>query len=154
LNQSALHFGELVDKMGDLPGMTMPTANRFANFINTELRGKGEANNFIVNAHALADELSGLFKGAGISDTEIRAWESRLSPNMSDEQQRGMAKTLAGIYRDSMDALEQKRQTGLGATLAAKLPPVLGDKATEALGKIDKFIGGQKKEKTEAPAAA
>ncbi len=144
LNQSALHFGDLTDKMSELPGSQVPLANKAVNTFNTQVLGKGAANNFEVNGHALADELAGLFKGAGISDTEIRAWESRLSPNMSEEQQRGMAKTLHGLYTDAMRALEEKRQSSLGPTLAAKHPPVLGQEATKALGRVEKFIGGQK----------
>ncbi len=152
LNQSALHFGELTDKMGELPGMQVPLANKAVNTFNTQVLGKGAQNNFEVNGHALADELAGLFKGAGISDTEIRAWESRLSPNMSEEQQRGMAKTLKGLYTDAMHALEEKRQSALGPILAAKHPAVLGQEAAKSLDKIDKFIGGQKPDAA-APAA-
>jgi hypothetical protein len=154
LNQSALHFGELVDKMQDLPGTQIPGVNRVANAVNTQLRGKDAENNFIVNGHALADELAGLFKGAGISDSEIRAWESKLSPNMSAEQQRGMAKTLLGLYRDSMAALEEKRQAALGPTLAARHAPILSAKADTALTHVEKFVGGQKPSaQTTAPTA-
>ncbi len=143
-NQSALHFAELfTDKADKLPGTQVPAFNAVANAVNTSLLGKDAAPNFEVNAHALADELSGLFKGAGISDTEIRAWESRISPNMSDQQQRGMARTLLGLYRDSVTALEKKRQDALGEKLAAKRGPVLGKEAEDALLRVEKFGGGQ-----------
>ncbi len=143
-NQSALHFAELFgDKADKLPGTSVPAFNAVANAVNTNLLGKDAAPNFEVNAHALADELAGLFKGAGISDTEIRAWESRISPNMSAEQQRGMARTLLGLYRDSASALEKKRQDALGPTLAGKRAPVLGPEAEAALMRVEKFSGGQ-----------
>lgn len=144
-NQSALHFGELVtDKMAALPGHDLPAMNAAENFIKTNLMGSGAQGNFEVNAHALADELSGMFKGAGISDAEIRAWESKLSPNMSPEQQRGMAKTLLGLYEDSVTALDKKRQEQVGPAIAAQKGPILGPEASAALDKVRKFIGGQK----------
>ncbi len=152
-NQSALHFGELVDKMQALPGHSIPLLNAGQNFINSELLGKGEAGNFIVNAHALADELSSMFKGAGISDAEIRAWESKLSPSMSDEQQRGMAKTLLGLYRDSVSALDKKRTESLGPTLAGQRGPILGPEAEQALARVEKFTGGQNTQASPASAA-
>ncbi len=143
-NQSALHFAELfADKADKLPGTQVPAFNAVANAVNSGLLGKDAAGNFEVNAHALADELAGLFKGAGISDSEIRAWESRISPNMSAAQQRGMAKTLLGLYRDSASALEKKRQDALGPTLAGKRAPVLGPEAEAALTRVEKFTGGQ-----------
>lgn len=141
-NQSALHFGELVDKMQTLPGGPIPAVNAAGNFINSELLGKDAKGNFIVNGHALADELSSMFKGAGISDTEIRAWESNLSPDMSAQQQRGMAKTLLGLYRDSVSALEKKRQESVGPVVAAQKGPILGPEANAALDKVEKFANG------------
>lgn len=145
-NQSALHFGELVnDKMPALPGHQMPMANTVANAINTNLLGKGAANNFMTNAHALADELAGLFKGANLSDTEIRAWESRLSPDMSVEQQQGMAKTLLGLYRDSVSALEKKREESIGYMAASKKGPILGPEAEAALQRVEQFSNGSQK---------
>jgi len=142
-NQSALHFGELVsDKMGALPGHAIPAVNALSNFVNTELLGNGAQGNFEVNAHALADELAGLFKGANLSDAEIRAWESRLSPNMSLEQQRGMAKTLLGLYRDSVAALEKKRVESIGQAAADKKGPILGSEADAALSGVEKFANG------------
>lgn len=142
-NQSALHFGELVsDKMSELPGHTMPAFNAVANFVNTNLLGKGAQGNFMVNAHALADELAGLFKGANLSDTEIRAWESRLTPDMSEEQQRGMAKTLLGLYRDSVSALEKKRVESIGSAASEKKGAILGPEAEAALSGVEKFANG------------
>lgn len=141
-NQSALHFGELVDKMPTLPGTSIPAVNAAGNFINSELLGKDAEGNFVTNGHALADELSSLFKGSGISDTEIRAWESNLSPNMSDQQQRGMAKTLLGIYRDSVTALDKKRVEAVGPVVAANKGPILGPEAEASLQRVEKFANG------------
>lgn len=142
-NQSALHFAELVtDKMPTLPGTPIPAVNAVTNLVNTQLLGKGSAGNFVVNAHALADELSTMFKGAGISDTEIKAWESNLSPNMSLEQQRGMSKTLLGLYRDGVIALEKKRQDSVGPVVAAQKGPILGPEAEAALNKVEHFANG------------
>lgn len=144
INQSALHFGELVtDKMPNLPGTPIPAVNAVANVVNTQLLGKGTAGNFVVNAHALADELSTMFKGAGISDAEIRAWESNLSPNMSDEQQRGMAKTLLGLYRDGVTGWEKKRMESVGPVVSAQKGPLLGPEAEAALQKVDAFANNR-----------
>jgi hypothetical protein len=144
INQSALHFGELVnDKMTALPGHQMPAANAVENFANTNVLGKGAQGNFEVNAHALADELSTMFKGAGISDHEIKAWEQHLSPDMSPEQQRGMAKTLLGLYRDGVTAWDKRRLDSVGPIIAAQKGPILGPEAEAALSRVEKFAGGQ-----------
>lgn len=144
LNQSAGHFAELVDKMASLPGSQMPLFNWAANTYNTQVRGKGEANNFLINAHAVAAELSRLFKQVNMSDTEIKKWEEGLSPNMSVEQQRGMARTLLGLYQEAFDALEKKRVDGLGPALAAKAPPLIGAHTAGNLKKVETYgIGGQ-----------
>lgn len=141
--QSALHFGELADKMEALPGHQMPIANWAENWFKTNVLGKSAMGNFEVNAHALADELSKMFKGAGISDAEIRAWESRLTPDMSREQQRGMMRTLLGLYRDSFAELDRKRQEGLGPNLYAKRGSLLTPEVEQSLSKVEKFSQGQ-----------
>jgi len=139
LNQSAGHFRELVDQMPGLPGTQVPLFNWAKNTVDTQVLGKGTANNFIINAHALADELSRLFKQVNMSDTEIRAWESKLSPNMSQEQQQGMVRTLHGLYDEAFQALEKKRQDGLGPALAAKAPPLANAHTVENLNRIKQF---------------
>jgi hypothetical protein len=143
-NQAPLHLGELVsDKMPALPGTPIPALNAGINFVNTNLLGKGAEGNFEVNGHAVADELATMFKGAGISDTEIRSWEKNLSPNMSVEQQRGMAKTLVGLYRDGITSLEKTRQETIGPIAAARRGPILGPEAEAALAKVEGFANGK-----------
>ncbi len=146
--QSALHFGELVDKMQALPGHQMPILNWAENFAKTNVGGTAAQGNFEVNAHALADELSKMFKGAGISDTEIKAWESKLSPDMSPDQQRGMMRTILGLYEDSFRELDRKRQEGLGPTLYKKSGSLITPEVEQSLSKVRKFAIG------EAPAAS
>ena len=55
-------------------------ANAVGNTVREQL-GAGEQGAFRTNAHAVAEEMSKVFKGANLSDAEIRHWEQNLSEN-------------------------------------------------------------------------
>jgi hypothetical protein len=76
--------------------------------------GKTGVTGFIPAAHAVADEMGKLFKGANLSDHEIKAWAEALNENMSPDQMKDSIKTLRGLMQHSMSALEQKRLTAVG----------------------------------------
>jgi len=141
LNQSIGHLSDLPEKFDALHNGFSPMMNEVGNYINQQVRGKTGVTGFQLNAHAVADEMGKLFKGAGLSDREIKQWEAGLGPNMSPDQQRESMRTLSGLVRHSMSALEEKRRQAIGPMAATKKGPLLDNDAQAALAKLDKWAG-------------
>jgi hypothetical protein len=147
-NQVLGHISDLTDKADELHNSDYPSWNYVKNKWNSQT-GEDAANNWVTQAHAVADELSTFMKGAGhSSDTEIRQWQESLSPNMSPQQQRGAIKTLMGIYDHALQALEDKRTGAIGPMAAEKLGPLVTQAGQSAMGKVRTWGAGS------APGAA
>ena len=142
-NQTIGHVGDLVTKMDILHNSGIPYWNAVANYTAENILGKQGVKGFVANAHAVADELSKVFKGTGISDTEIRQWERALSPNMSPDQQREAVTTILHLLDSSVNALEEKRLTGMGPAAAAKSGQLLTPRSRKILDAVQKWEGGQ-----------
>jgi hypothetical protein len=138
-NQTLAHVGSLLDAMGNLKNRSVPAWNAVANFAN-EQTGGGEPGAFRTNAHAVAEEMSKVFKGANLSDSEIRHWEQNLSENMSPEQQKAQIAKLSELLHGSLAALEEKRVAAIGPMAAAKAGPVIKDEGQKVLERIDNWV--------------
>lgn len=149
-NQTIHHVGELVGSMDRLNNSQFPMYNAVGNTINTNL-GKSAVTEFQPNAHAVAEELSKVFKGANMSDAEIHQWEASLSPNMSPEQQRASVGKLMQLLNGSLSALEEKRARGMGQAASEKAPPLLGEDAQKTLAAISGWLSGQPAPKPAMP---
>lgn len=149
-NQTIHHVGALVDSMDKLNNGQFPLKNAVGNTINTAM-GKGAVTEFMPNAHAVAEELSKVFKGSNLSDAEVRQWEASLSPNMSPEQQRAAVGKIMTLLHGSLSALEEKRLSGMGSVMAERAGPLLKDESQKTMTKISKWMGGND---IAAPAAA
>jgi hypothetical protein len=141
-NQVLGHISDLTDKADALHNTSYPLANWVGNNINAAMGGDA-SNNWVTQAHAVADELSAFMKGAGhSSDTEIQQWKESLSPNMSPQQQRGAIKTLMGIYDHALSALEDKRTGAIGPVAAEKLGPLVTPAGQAAMDKVRQWAVG------------
>lgn len=138
-NQTLAHVGSLMDAMDKLGNTRFPAANYVKNFAN-EATGGGEPGSFRTNAHAVAEEMSKVFKGANLSDSEIRHWEQNLSENMSPEQQRAQIAKLSELLHGSLQALEEKRLTAMGPTMAEKQGPLIKAEGQRVLERIDNWV--------------
>jgi hypothetical protein len=139
LNQSIGHLSELPDKFDALHNSQSPLWNTIGNGFNNQVLGKTGVSGFLPAAHAVADEMGKLFKGANLSDHEIKAWSEALNENMSPDQMKDSIKTLRGLMTHSMQALEQKRKTAIGDVNAGKFGPLLSGEASSALDKLDQW---------------
>ncbi len=148
-NQTIGHIGDLITKMDALKNGDYPIKNAAGNYINSQMGGAA-VTGFQQTAHAVADELSKVFKGAGISDSEIRQWEQNLSPNMSPAQQREAVTTAMSLLQHSLSALEEKRLNSIGPVAAEKAGPLLKPDAQTAVQRIKEWAKGTG---TNAPAA-
>jgi hypothetical protein len=138
-NQTIDHVGHLVDSFDKLNNTQYPIVNEVKNYANQKLTGTAGVPDFLANAHAVADEMSKVFKGQSISDSEIRSWEQSLSPNMSPEQQRAAVAKLMDLLNGSLNALESKRESSLGPTLAKKYGPLLTPHSQEVLARVNQW---------------
>jgi hypothetical protein len=89
------------------------------------------------NAHAVADELGKIWKGANLSDTEIKSWAEGFRLNGSVPQQKADVAELMKLVNGGIDALEDQRRTSFGP-LADTLPPVV---SPEIQAKLDAIKG-------------
>jgi hypothetical protein len=154
LNQAISHMGSLVDSAEKLPGHDSPMINSVENFFNTQVLGKGDQTEFKMNAHAVAEELSKVFKGSNMSDAEIKKWEEGLQPNMSPEQKRAAIGKLTELLHGGMSALDDKRKQSLGdASRRAKKGSLLAPDAQQQLEKIKAWVAAGSKP-AGAPAGA
>jgi hypothetical protein len=141
-NQTLAHVGSLMQAMEDLNNGRVPAWNSVGNFFN-EQTGGGQPGSFRTNAHAVAEEMSKVFKGANLSDAEIKQWEQNLSENMSPEQQRAQVAKLSELLHGSLKALEEKRLTAMGPAMAEKQGPLIKPEGQAVLDRIDKWTKGE-----------
>jgi hypothetical protein len=150
-NQTLHHVGKLLTSMDALNNGNYPPLNRIENTAS-EAMGSGAQGAFRTNAHAVATELSKVFKGSNLSDAEVHAWEENLHENMSPEQQRAQIAKVRDLLQGSLDALEEKRQNSMGPMAAEKAGPLIKDEGQKVLQHIDDWLG--KGNKNAAPGGA
>jgi len=141
-NQTLHHVGQLLDSMDNLKNGSVPLINKVGNAYS-EATGGGAQGAFRTNAHAVAEELSKVFKGSNLSDSEIRSWEQNLNENMSPAQQRAQVLKLRDLLQGSLQALEEKRVAALGPMAAAKAGPIIKEEGQKVLERIDKWANSQ-----------
>jgi hypothetical protein len=140
-NQTLAHVGSLMDAMDKLGNRAMPAWNAAGNFVQEQF-GAGEQGSFRTNAHAVAEEMSKVFKGANLSDAEIKHWEQNLSENMSPTQQKAQIAKLSELLHGSLQALEEKRLTAMGPAMAEKQGPLIKAEGQKVLDRIAKWTEG------------
>lgn len=146
LNQATQHMGVLHQAGTELNNTDYPLLNTGLNALATA-GGSAKASNFIAAAHPVAEEVSKIFKGANLSDSEVRQWEKSLSPNMSPEQMQGSLETINHLMDGALDALNTQYQKTMGKPLNAMTPQ---SKATLDYIKANPI--GQKKAEAAPPA--
>lgn len=138
-NQTLAHVGSLLDSMDALKNGSIPALNAVGNFAS-EQTGDGRQGSFRTNAHAVAEEMSKVFKGANLSDAEIRQWEQNLTENMSPAQQKAQVAKLSELLHGSLHALEEKRIASIGPMAAEKAGPVIKAEGQKTLDRIDAWV--------------
>jgi hypothetical protein len=138
-NQTLQHVNALIDSADALHNGNYPSANWVGNKFN-EATGGGEPGAFVTNAHAVADEMGKVFKGANLSDSEIHAWADALSPNMSPAQQRAQIGKMTELLHGALDALDEKRVSSIGQVAADKASPIIKPAGQAVLQRIDQWL--------------
>jgi hypothetical protein len=138
-NQTLQHVNALIDSAEALHNGNYPSLNWAGNKIN-EATGGGEPGAFLTNAHAVADEMGKVFKGANLSDSEIHAWADALSPNMSPAQQRAQIGKMTELLHGALEALDEKRVASIGQVAADKAGPIIKPEGQKVLQRIDAWL--------------
>lgn len=146
INQALDHTKALIGSMDALGNYQYPGLNAVRNYVNSEGLGKKEITNFKTYAHAVAEEMSKVYKGGNMSDSEIHAWERNLSPNMSPEQHRGAIDSLMVLLHGGIQSYEGKRLQAQGRHLVEKSGPLISKDGLKALNHIEQWTRGTKKE--------
>jgi hypothetical protein len=142
-NLAATHLADvLLPAMKALDNLPVPALNMLANPIEEHVLGLPAQKNFRIAAHAAAEEVSKVYKINNLSDTEIRAWESNLSENMSPSQMKGAVGTLVQLYKGGLQAMHDKRINGIGPMADSKLGPMITPTGQAGIDKLEKFVGG------------
>jgi spore germination cell wall hydrolase CwlJ-like protein len=154
LNTVYGHIGDLAEKANLLDNVDgIPIVNTYVNEAkNAYASGSGgdKVNNFNLARNAVSDELSKVFKGAGISDHEIEQWKGTLNSSQSPTQLRGAIKTALGLVESRIAALNNSRDAGMDTNTDPH--ELLNPHSKETLARIQKWVDGGKLEA--APAAA
>lgn len=138
-NQTLHHVNSLLDAADALHNGNYPSVNWVGNKFN-EATGGGEPTAFVINAHAVADEMGKVFKGANLSDSEIHAWADNLSPNMSPAQQRAAIGKMTELLHGALDALDEKRVSSIGQAASDKAGPIIKPEGQAVLKRIEGWL--------------
>lgn len=152
LNTVYGHIADLAEKGAALDNVDgWPIINSYINDAkNAYSSGSGQAkvNDFNLARNAVADELSKVFKGAGISDHEIEQWKGTINTSQSPTQLKGAVKTAFGLIESRLHALNNARDAGMDTNTDFRELLNAESKAKQA--KVQKWIDGDGPKPAEA----
>jgi hypothetical protein len=140
IDQATTHAQSLTDSVDKLGNWQIPAANAVGNTISSAV-GNPASGPLRTNAHALADELAGIWKGGNLSDAEIKAWSEAFPVNGSIPQQKAAVGKLIELMEGGLNALEDQRRTSFGAH-ADRLPPVVSQETRAKIEGLKNWANG------------
>ena len=140
LNTAIQHLGNLSDAYGKLGNSDYPTYNTVSNYIGNQLGNKEVQKNYAAvstDSTAVAHELAKVFRQSGMSEAEIKDWESKISTSAAPAQSKQVIKSAIDLMEGRLQALGARYNQGMGTT---KQPYEL--LTPEAKKTWDKLSGG------------
>lgn len=113
LNTVISHLGKFSKDADALDNTSYPAYNAVANWLETQT-GDPRVKNFGIDAQAVENELSTLFKGTGATDQEIKAWRQQLDSSSSPEQFQGVVQSALALIAGRAQALQDQWNKGMG----------------------------------------
>lgn len=146
LKQAVSHMHTLAGAYDKMENTSLPAYNYVKNTLNT-WAGNPEQKGHDVAADAVARELSKVFKGANLSDSEIREWRTTLSNANSPAQARAVLGQAIDLLNGRLQATSSSYERVMGKPIQ-----LLDPHAMEALQKVRAWADGAKLEPMHAPA--
>lgn len=141
LDQAMEHAADLAPDVDTLKNGSFPLLNKAENAASSAI-GNPSSGPLATNAHALADELAGIWKGGNLSDAEIRAWGDAFPVDGSVAQQKASVKKLIGLVEGGMTALQDQRERDLGPA-AKTLPDPITDRTAGIINSLKNWANGR-----------
>lgn len=119
LNTAIQHLGHLNDAFNQLGNSSIPAYNTAANWLGNNLGNQAIQNNYAAvaaDSTAVAHELAKVFRQSGMSEGEIKDWESKISPNASPAQMKATIQSALDLMNGRLQALGARYTQGMGTT--------------------------------------
>ena len=119
LNTAISHAGTLSDSFDKLGNTSFPAVNAAKNWIGNQFGNQSiQQNTSAVNteATALAHELAKVFRQTGMSEGEIKDWQSKISASNSPEQMKATLSSAVHLMNGRLNALGARYDQGMGTT--------------------------------------
>ncbi len=118
LNTVTQHVDQLEKnwaKLNNIGGMGT-ALNAPLNWAGGHLSGdlQNRLNRYQLDQEAVANELMRVWRQVGASESEIKSWAAKLSPNLSPEAQRGAIQEIMELIKGKLIALKSQYETGMG----------------------------------------
>jgi hypothetical protein len=113
LNTVISHLGRLNDSMQGLNNSSFRPYNAVANFTEQTI-GDPRLRAFGMDAQAVENELTTLFKGTGATDQEIKSWREKINSSDSPEQMQEVVTEALHLIGGRAQALQDQYAKGMG----------------------------------------
>jgi hypothetical protein len=119
LNTAIQHLGHLDEAFSQLGNTSIPAYNTVSNWLGNQTGNADIQKNYsavAADSTAVAHELAKVFRQSGMSEGEIKDWESKISPNNSPEQMKSTIQSALGLMQGRLEALGARYNQGMGTT--------------------------------------
>jgi hypothetical protein len=122
LNTVVGHLSDLSKDADALKNTWSPTYNTVANML-TSASGRPEVKRFDATKNAVTDELTRVWRQAGGTEADIKAWGSTLDAAGSPEQMHGVIAQIGGLLESKLGALQDQYRQGMGTNAISVITP-------------------------------
>lgn len=119
LNTAIHHLGSLSDAYKDLGNSSMPMLNATVNTVGNQLGFPNIQKNVArvgSDAAAVSHELAKVFRNTGMSEGEIRDWQSRINTDVSPATSQSVIDSALDLMDGRLQELGQRYNQGMGTT--------------------------------------
>lgn len=119
LNTAMNHAAALKDAYDSMGNTDYPFYNAFKNYLGNSFGNKDtQTNTAAVSArgHALSGELAKVFRSTGMAESDIKAWESKLSTSATPAQSSETLNSAMDLMDGRLSALAEKYNQGMGTS--------------------------------------
>lgn len=131
LNTVIGHLSDLSDAADALNNTWSPTWNSIANAVSSAA-GNPQVKKFDTIQNAVADEATRVWRQAGGTEADIKAWRHDLDSAGSPEQLHGVIATIGDLLESKLGALQAQYEQGMGSSDVKVVTPAAA-KALEVL---------------------